>query len=63
LAGGIIKGASIKMVKHVFCAEVKKTLVACVHFEKKHNCSRAGMGNLFTIMGRINCGLSLEGRK
>jgi len=24
---------------------------------------RAGVGNLFTITGRINCGLSLAGRK
>jgi len=26
-------------------------------------CFRAGMGNLFTITSRVNCGISLEGRK
>jgi len=25
--------------------------------------SRAGMGNLFTITGRMNCAMSLQGRK
>jgi len=29
----------------------------------KDQASTAGMGNLFTTMGRMNCGISLAGRK
>jgi len=35
----------------------------CCFLLKYLKCFRSGVGNLFTITGRMNCALSLAGRK
>jgi len=54
----------LSKVSAKYCSRVINTAIALTWTRSgKRQMTKLGVGNLFTITGRMNCALSLEGRK